>query len=123
MSDREKEKERDGMRRQNMSGLPDGCFCDMRGFDCPLHRGREKWRLHQDYQIHVQYNINSQQERDDESEANARTASAESSVKPDTRRDEDMAQLLAMGFDPRRIRKALERFSSLPQASDPAVMH
>ena len=41
---------------QNMaSGLPEGCFRDMRGFTCPKPRDREKWRFAHDYQIHVQY--------------------------------------------------------------------
>ena len=46
--------------RRSTSGMPDGCFCDMRGFACPKHRGREKWRQSQDYAIHVQHNLGGQ---------------------------------------------------------------
>jgi len=44
---------------RSQSSLPENCFCDMRGFACPRHRGREKWRQNHDYKIHVEHNIDS----------------------------------------------------------------
>mmetsp|Transcript_1909 Transcript_1909/g.6274 ORF Transcript_1909/g.6274 Transcript_1909/m.6274 type:complete len:163 (+) Transcript_1909:35-523(+) len=44
---------------RSQSSLPENCFCDMRGFACPRHRGREKWRQNHDYKIHVEHNVDS----------------------------------------------------------------
>ena len=40
-----------------LGNMPPGCFCDMRGYSCPLHRGRELWRFSKDYQLHVAHNV------------------------------------------------------------------
>ena len=42
--------------QKNTSGMPEGCFCDMRGWACPKHRGKEKWRQSHVVKIHEAYN-------------------------------------------------------------------
>lgn len=36
--------------------MPEGCYCDMRGWACPLHKGHEKWRQSHVFTQHVAYN-------------------------------------------------------------------
>lgn len=48
----------DKRNRRMLGNMPPGCFCDMRGYACPLHRGREAWRTSADYQLHVAHNVN-----------------------------------------------------------------
>ena len=43
--------------RRMLGNMPPGCFCDMRGYACPLHRGQEAWRFSQDFQSHVRHNV------------------------------------------------------------------
>ena len=43
--------------RRMLGDMPPGCFCDMRGYACPLHRGREAWRYSHDFKHHVENNI------------------------------------------------------------------
>ena len=43
--------------RRMLGSMPPGCFCDMRGYACPMHRGREAWRFTKDFQLHVEQNV------------------------------------------------------------------
>ncbi|KOO24342.1 hypothetical protein Ctob_006880 [Chrysochromulina tobinii] len=43
--------------RRMLGNMPPGCFCDMRGYACPIHRGQEAWRFSQDFRSHVQHNV------------------------------------------------------------------
>ena len=43
--------------RRMLGNMPPGCFCDMRGYACPLHRGREAWRTSTGYQSHMAHNV------------------------------------------------------------------
>lgn len=46
-----------GGNRRMLGNMPPGCFCDMRGYACPLHRGREAWRTSADFKHHVAHNV------------------------------------------------------------------
>jgi hypothetical protein len=50
-------REREQGSRRMLGNMPPGCFCDMRGYSCPMHRGRELWRFSKDYQLHVEHNV------------------------------------------------------------------
>ena len=43
----------DDGRGKNTSNMPEGCYCDMRGWTCPLHKGHEKWRQSHVFTQHV----------------------------------------------------------------------
>ena len=43
--------------RRMLGKMPPGCFCDMRGYACPMHRGREQWRFSDDFKQHVETNV------------------------------------------------------------------
>jgi len=114
--------------RRVASGLPANCFCDMRGFACPRHRGREKWRLAQDYKLHVKHNV----EADGSSSETAlggggKLAGATFGADVIQRaqdaagiaaRDADMAQLVQMGFDPDKVARALAKHKTLVAATN-----
>ena len=60
-SSRERENnDTDGGSRRMIGSMPPGCFCDMRGYACPLHRGKEAWRFSHDFQVHVRHNVDPQ---------------------------------------------------------------
>lgn len=134
--ERELAKEREEVRSRNQSGLPSGCFCDMRGFACPLHRGQEKWRLAADYRLHLKHNTSERPSGTDSagssSSGNGLPACGTRSSDKDSAKggsleqqksdqqflaDQTMAQLVAMGFDPKRIAKVLEQHRSLEAAT------
>jgi hypothetical protein len=122
---------RSGERRM-LGNMPPGCFCDMRGFACPLHRGREAWRNSHDYQTHVSHNLDSEAGqlahgiagRSGSPEGRGSAACGTpggggggsggpgSRPSTDTATDSEMldhamAQLVTMGFDPDRVARAL----------------
>lgn len=104
-------------RGTNTSGMPDGCFCDMRGYACPKHRGREKWRQDRVYQQHIQHNFCGEVAAGGgEDEDGAAVYAANAAVADRLKADEDMAKLIAMGFDPDKVQRALKEHSTLDDA-------
>lgn len=94
-------------RGTNTSGMPEGCFCDMRGFACPKHRGREKWRCERVYQQHIRHNVDGEAAAEGAPSAAAESGNGAAQAER-LKADEDMAKLIAMGFDPQRVARALE---------------
>ena len=129
---------------RNTSGMPEGCYCDMRGFACPLHRGREKWREGHVFQQHVQFNGGGNDADGtplEESTARAAAAVATSSSSVggrgqgmDTQGDTEAVQramamaaaeraehietLVAMGFTKDMAERALKKYHSLAAATN-----
>jgi len=114
--------------RRGSSRLPDNCFCDMRGFACPRHRGREKWRFGHDFKLHVQHNVDSTGSASETAlGAGSKLAGAtfgEDVIKQAqaaaglASRDADMAQLVQMGFDPTKVAEALVKHTTLDAATN-----
>ena len=95
--------------QKNTSGMPEGCFCDMRGWACPKHRGKEKWRQSHVVKIHEAYNGG-------DGGAASNGAASDAAAEDNTHLDELMAQLMTMGFEPERITQALTRHRDLESA-------
>ena len=95
--------------QKNTSGMPEGCFCDMRGWACPKHRGKEKWRQSHVVKIHEAYNGG-------DGGAAANGAASDAAAEDNTHLDALMAQLMTMGFEPERITQALTRHRDLESA-------
>lgn len=108
-------------RSKSHSKMPPGCYCDMRGFACPLHKGHEKWRTGQVYQQHLKHNLGG----NDSSAAVGGGSSGGDEARGGSNRgdgagdatstevDEMMAQLVGMGFDPERVRSVLSEHKTL----------
>ena len=141
---RDQPSEQSGSRRM-LGNMPPGCFCDMRGYACPMHRGRELWRYSQDYRLHVEHNVDPSNmgqratgiagEASDEpppkssprqppstSPRGARSTSGfqqgQRSKEEIEKLDEAFATLLGMGFDPARINAVLKLHSSVERATN-----
>lgn len=110
------------------SGLPENCFCDMRGFACPRHRGREKWRFGHDFQLHVKHNVDPSGSTS-ETALGAGSKLAGATFGDDVvkkaqaaaglaARDADMAQLVQMGFHPKKAAEALAKHKNLDAATN-----
>ena len=95
--------------QKSTSGMPEGCFCDMRGWACPKHRGKEKWRQSHVVKIHEAYNGG-------DGGAAANGAASDAAAEDNTHLDALMAQLMTMGFEPERITQALTRHRDLESA-------
>lgn len=125
--------EREKQRSRSHSKMPPGCYCDMRGYACPLHKGNELWRSGHVYQQHIKHNVEKANggstsaspdgggttsdqgpRRNGEERSSAGNGQSGGSVSQ-SEVDEMMAQLVSMGFDPERVISVLSEHKSLQE--------
>ena len=125
---------------KNTSNMPEGCYCDMRGWTCPLHKGNEKWRQSHVFTQHVAYNDpNAAQAAESVEAARSRggaqpaaatggaaatdAAAADHAVQravamAAAERADHVETLAAMGFPADAARAALQKYHSLAGATN-----
>ncbi|KAL1523057.1 hypothetical protein AB1Y20_018017 [Prymnesium parvum] len=109
--------EREKDQARSHSKMPPGCYCDMRGYPCPMHKGHEKWRTSTVYQQHLLYNSDGKEEGARQSSSGQSSANG-ASGKDSAELDEMLAQLVSMGFDPERVVEVLSKHKSLQSATN-----
>ena len=121
--------------------MPEGCYCDMRGWACPLHKGNEKWRQSHVFTQHVAYNDPTAAEAAESVEAarsrggaqpaaatlprtgDSDAAAADHAVQravamAAAERADHVETLAAMGFPADAARAALQKYHSLAGATN-----
>ena len=125
---------------KNTSNMPEGCYCDMRGWACPLHKGNEKWRQSHVFTQHVAYNDPTAAQAAESVEAARSRGGAQPVAATDgaaatdaaaadhavqravamaaAERADHVETLAAMGFPADAARAALQKYHSLAGATN-----